>query len=255
MRCLAIETSGSVGSVAAVASGNLLAERNLPRQQGSAQSLAPAIKDLLGEVGWRPGQIEVVAVTVGPGSFTGLRVGVTTAKVLAYSVRAEVLGVDTLEAIAAGCPPGIEHLAVAMDAQRGQVVAGTFCRGRDGWFSASGPWQLADLEPWLAALPAGTCVTGPVLQSLAQELPQGIGILEPQYWFPKASSVGRLAARRHANGERDDLWALAPRYYRRSAAEERWEQKHGGRKRGRGGEGERGRRESDTADCRADRTQ
>jgi len=228
MRLLAIETSESVGSVAALESGNLLIERDLSRQQGSAQSLAPAIQELLREVGWRPGQIEVVAVTVGPGSFTGLRVGVTMAKVLAYSVKADVLGVDTLEAIAAGCPAEIDHLVVAMDAQRGQVVAGTFRRGQDGWFSACEPWQLADLEAWLAALPPGTAVAGPVLQRVPHTLPEGLRVLDSQCWFPKASWVGRLAARRYAAGERGDVWSLVPRYYRRSAAEERWEEKHGG---------------------------
>jgi len=226
MRLLAIETSESIGSVAALESANLLAERDLPRQQGSAQSLAPAIRALLGEVGWRPVQIRLIAVTVGPGSFTGLRVGVTTAKVLAYSVKAGVLGVDTLEAIAAGCPADADPLAIAMDAQRGQVVAGTFRKGPDGWFAAPKPWQLVDLEAWLAALPAGTCVAGPVLQRVTRALPHGLRVLDSQYWLPKASWVGRLAERRYAGGQADDLWTLVPRYYRRSAAEERWEQKH-----------------------------
>lgn len=228
MRLLAIETSDLVGSLAAFDGANLLAERDLPRNQGSAQSLAPALRDLLREVGWPPDQLEVVAVTVGPGSFTGLRVGVTTAKVLAYSTRAEVLGIDTLEAIAAGCPPEIDHLAVAMDAQRGQVVAGTFRRDPDGWLAASGPWQLADLEPWLAALPAGISLAGPVLSRVSQSLPDGVRLVDPRHWSPKAASVGRVAARRYAAGERGDLWTLVPRYYRRSAAEERWEAKKTG---------------------------
>jgi tRNA threonylcarbamoyladenosine biosynthesis protein TsaB len=228
MRLLAIETSESVGSVAALSGGNVLTEHKLPSEQGSARSLAPAIEGLLAEVGWRPGDVQGVAVTVGPGSFTGLRVGVTTAKVFAYSVKAEVVGVDTLEAIAAASPPEIDHLAVAMDAQRGQVVAGVFRRGPDGWFSPCGPWQLADLDAWLATLPAGIGVAGPVLRSASRELPAAVRVLDPQYWSPTASAVGRLAARRFASGHRDDLWTLLPRYYRRSAAEEKWERKHGG---------------------------
>ncbi len=228
MRLLAIDTSESVGSVAALFGGNVLAENNLPTDKGSAQSLAPALKGLLHQVGWRASDIQGVAVTIGPGSFTGLRIGVTTAKALAYGVKANVVGVDTLEAIAAACPPEIDHLAVAMDAQRGQVVSGVFRRGPDGWFSPSGPWELADLEAWLAGLPAGIAVAGPILRGLSKELPAGVRVLEPQYWSPTASAVGRLAARRFTQGEHDDLWALAPRYYRRSAAEERWERKRDG---------------------------
>jgi tRNA threonylcarbamoyladenosine biosynthesis protein TsaB len=227
MQILAIETSESVGSVAALADDNVLVEHNLPLDKGSAQSLAPALKDLLRQVNWRAGDIQGVAVTIGPGSFTGLRVGVTTAKALAYAVKADVAGVDTLEAIAVGCPAEIDYLAVAMDAQRGQVVFGAFRRGTDGWFSPSGPWQLADLDTWLAALPAGIAVAGPVLRGLSHELPDRVRVLDPRYWSPTASAVGRLAARRFARGERDDVWALAPRYYRRSAAEERWDRKHG----------------------------
>jgi hypothetical protein len=108
MRVLAIETSESVGSVAALAAGSLLGELRLPPKQGSAQSLAPVLITLLDTVHWRPDDVELVAVTIGPGSFTGLRVGVTAAKTFAYAVKAQVLGIDTLETIAAGCPQEVE---------------------------------------------------------------------------------------------------------------------------------------------------
>jgi tRNA threonylcarbamoyladenosine biosynthesis protein TsaB len=225
MRVLAIDTSEMVGSVALLADDNLLAEKKLPREQGTARWLAPAVQQLLAEVRWRPTDVQLVAVTVGPGSFTGLRVGITTAKVFAYSVKAEVLGIDTLEAIAAACPSQIEHLAVAMDAQRGQVVATDFRRETDGRFSPTGPWQLADMESWLAGLPTGVAITGPALSNLPQSPRAGVSILDRQYWSPAASAVGRLAVHHYARGDRGDLWTLAPRYSRRSAAEEKWDRR------------------------------
>ena len=228
MRVLAIETTEAIGSVAALAAGNLLGELRLPLKQGSAQSLAPALKTLLDTVHWRPDDVELVAVTIGPGSFTGLRVGVTAAKTFAYAVKAQVLGIDTLETIAAGCPQEVETLATAMDAQRGQVVAGAFHRGPDGWFSASGPWRLMDLDAWLASLPLGTWVSGPVLRNVPGESLTGVRVVDSQYWSPTATALGRVAAHRFASGDRNDLWALAPRYFRRSAAEEKWEQKRRG---------------------------
>jgi tRNA threonylcarbamoyladenosine biosynthesis protein TsaB len=228
MRILAIETSELVGSVAALAGSDVLREQRLPPEKGTAQSLAPALKDLLLQVGWRTGEIQGGGVTIGPGSFTGLRVGVTTAKALAYAAKADVAGIDTLEAIAAVCPAEIDYLAIAIDAQRGQAVSGVFRRGPDGWFLPTGAWQLADLDVWLAGLPPGIALAGPVLRGLSRELPQGVRVLDPQFWLPTAAAVGRLAARRFARGERDDVWSLAPRYYRRSAAEERWERKHQG---------------------------
>ena len=75
MNILALETSELSGSVAAWSSGKLIRELDLEQSQRSAQSLAPAIATLLEEVGWRPGDVQLTAVTVGPGSFTGLRVG------------------------------------------------------------------------------------------------------------------------------------------------------------------------------------
>jgi tRNA threonylcarbamoyladenosine biosynthesis protein TsaB len=225
MRVLAIETSGTVGSVAALAAGRLLGELQLPLQQGSGQSLTPALKTLLDTIRWRPDDVELVAVTIGPGSFTGLRVGVTAAKTFAYAVKAQVLGIDTLETIAAACPQEVETLATAMDAQRGQVVAEAFRRGPDGWFSASSPAQLVDLDAWLASIPPGDWVSGPVLRNVPGESLAGVRVLDPHYWLPTAAALGRLAARRYSNGDRADLWALAPRYFRRSAAEEKWEQK------------------------------
>ena len=113
-----------------------------------------------------------------------------------------------------------------MDAQRGQVVAGTFRRGPDGWFSASSPPQLVDLQAWLASLPLGIHVAGPVRRNAPSSSLAGLRVLDPQYWSPTAAAVGRLAAHHFANGQRDDLWALVPRYYRRSAAEEKREQGH-----------------------------
>ena len=228
MKLLAIETTQSAGSLAVLADGNLLAELSLRQDQRSAQSLAPGLKAILAQVGWKPRDVELVAVTVGPGSFTGLRVGVTTAKTFAYSVRAEVLGVDTLEAIAAAVPPDVRTLAVAMDAQRGEVVARSFARGEDGWFVPAGPARLVELTAWLDSLAIGTHVASPLLHKIAGRLPPHAVAVDPRYWCPAAASVGRLAARCYAAGQRNDLWTLVPHYCRPSAAEEKWAQKHGG---------------------------
>ena len=104
MRVLAIETVGMTGSVAVLSGDEVLVERRLDTERRSAQTLAPAIQDLLAEVGWRPADLELVAVAQGPGSFTGLRIGITTAKGLAYVLGCRLLGVNTLRAIANGFP-------------------------------------------------------------------------------------------------------------------------------------------------------
>ena len=225
MKILALETTEATGSVAAAIDDNVLLELKLDAAQRSAQSLAPAMRALLEQVRWRPGDVGLVAVTVGPGSFTGLRVGVTAAKVFAYAVGAGVLGLDTLQVIANGLPAGIDAVSVAVDAQRGDVVAGPFRRGPDGHFEPAEPQRLVSIDAWLENVPPGSVVAGPILEKLISRLPQGVRPLDPKYWHPTAGNVARLAARRHAAGHRDDIWALLPRYSRPSAAEEKWDER------------------------------
>ena len=221
MKILALETTEKIGTVAALCDDKVLAELELSKQQRTTQSLAPSLKTLLKEVGWRPDEVDLVAVTVGPGSFTGLRVGVTTAKVFAYAAGAEVLGVDTLETIAAGAPDDIQSISVAVDAQRGEVVAGSFRRGPDGWFCPTAKSELIDAGVWLRGLPPGSVVAGAVLRKLSDRVPDQVTVLAPQFCSPRASNVGRIAGRDYAAARRDDIWGLVPRYSRRSAAEEK----------------------------------
>ncbi|MDZ7620856.1 MAG: tRNA (adenosine(37)-N6)-threonylcarbamoyltransferase complex dimerization subunit type 1 TsaB, partial [Patescibacteria group bacterium] len=168
-----------------------------------------------------PRDVQLVAVTVGPGSFTGLRVGVTAAKLFAYAVGAEVLGIDTLETIAARCPPDVDRLWTAVDAQRGEWVVRQFARSTGVWPVPLEPAELVDSQPWLASLPAGSVVLGPVLRKVAGGLPAGIRCLDAEQWLPTAAEVALLASRDYAAGRRDDLWTLLPRYSRPSAAEEK----------------------------------
>jgi tRNA threonylcarbamoyladenosine biosynthesis protein TsaB len=221
VRILAIETTEAIASIAAYDDDKLLLHNRLDSSGRSAQLLAPGLKTALAEAAWRTNDIDLVAVAVGPGPFTGLRVGVVTAKTLAYAAKADILGVDTLEAIAAAAPNEVELVSAAVDAQRGDVVAALFQRDANGWFQPSQPAELISADAWLKSVPAGACVSGPVLRKLARQAPPGVQVVDPAYWLPTAAAVGRLAARDYAAGRRDDLWTLVPRYSRRSAAEEK----------------------------------
>jgi tRNA threonylcarbamoyladenosine biosynthesis protein TsaB len=223
VRILALETSGTSGSVAAVDAGQLITQLELDPAMRSARALAPAVREVLVHVGWKPRDVQLVAVSVGPGSFTGLRLGVMTAKAFAYAAGAQILGVGSLDAIAACAPSKTNHVAAAIDAQRGEVYAGCFSRQATGELCPAGAIEIIDAQQWLESLPAGTCVTGPALAKLAGQLPLRVLAAPRDQWFPDAATVGRLAAQRYAAGARDDLWTLAPLYLRRSAAEEKWE--------------------------------
>jgi tRNA threonylcarbamoyladenosine biosynthesis protein TsaB len=223
MRILALETSGTSGSVAALMAENVLCQLELDPALRSARSLAPALHQVLNEAGWRPRDVQLVAIVVGPGSFTGLRVGVTTAKAFAYAVGAEILGVDTLEVLAEQAPADSSVVHAAIDAQRQELFVATFS-GTDH-FSLSRVPQAATriiaIDAWLESLEPGDVVIGPALAKLKDRLPPDVLVAPEACWAPMAANVGRIASRRYAAGERGDLWRLAPAYLRRSAAEEK----------------------------------
>jgi tRNA threonylcarbamoyladenosine biosynthesis protein TsaB len=225
MRMISIETSGREGSVAALrgeAGGvECLRQSILPANQRTAQSLAPALRALLTEAGWSPGSIELVAVANGPGSFTGLRLGVTTAKMLAYAVGAEIIGVDTLDVLAEQAPPDEGRVWTVGDAQRQELFAASFEAVDVGGTRRLSETVIMTQEKWLAGLKAGDRVIGPALGRLAARLPDYVVALPQELWQPTAEAVGQVAWRAYRAGRRDDVWQLLPNYIRPSAAEEK----------------------------------
>ena len=220
LRILALETSTLDASVAALEGDRVLGQTLLDRQRRTAQIFAPAIEQLLRSVEWRPQDVQLVAVTQGPGSFTGLRVGVTAAKTLAYAVGAEVFAVNTLEVIAWQAPNAVQRICAVLDAQRQQLFSATFQRPGDRLTEVSGT-RIEDIAAWLAGLTPGIAVTGPGLVRLRDRLPGEVAVVDAACWTPQAATVGRVAYLEYQSGKRHDLWTLNPVYYRSSAAEEK----------------------------------
>jgi tRNA threonylcarbamoyladenosine biosynthesis protein TsaB len=221
---LALETSGFSGSVAAADGDRLLAEITLGPRQRTGQALAPAMRDLLSQVHWEPKDVELVAVTQGPGSFTGLRVGITTAKGFAYAASAQILGVDTLEVLASQVPVEYPSLDVVMNAEREQLFAARFepddSHNNRSWRMVV-PTRIIDRVIWIESIGPKVAVTGPALESVAELLPHDVPRVSASLWQPQAAAVARIAWRDYQAGRRDDVWKLLPNYYRDSAAEEK----------------------------------
>jgi tRNA threonylcarbamoyladenosine biosynthesis protein TsaB len=177
------------------------------------------------QVGWKPTDVQLVAVGIGPGSFTGLRLGVMTAKAFAYAAGSAILGVGTPDAIAARAPRELRRIAVAIDAQRGEVYSARFTLAAGDVIDVTheGATEIITVESWLASLTSDVLATGPALAKLAGEVPSSAVLAPRDVWFPDAASVGRLASVRATRGDVDDLWMIAPLYLRRSAAEEKWD--------------------------------
>jgi len=225
LRVLALETSGRIGSLATLQASeeqiSTVSSVLLPDDQRSAQSLLPSIESLFAESGWKPQQLNLLCVTTGPGSFTGLRIGVTTAKTLAYATDAELVEVHTLAAMAAGISAPYERLWTILDAQRQELFVAQF---EPDWqdHSADMPeTRIVGIEQWLQELSPGDVVSGPPLQKLADRLPAGVDIAQAEDWQPRAEAVGRLGIAAYQRGQVVDAMQLVPRYYRKSAAEEK----------------------------------
>jgi tRNA threonylcarbamoyladenosine biosynthesis protein TsaB len=222
MRLLALETSGMSGSVAVLEPPRPPLVVSLDPSQRSARALAPAVREALTRAGWKPRDVEVVAVTAGPGSFTGLRIGVTTAKALCYAIGAKLAAVDTLDVLARQAT-GYDRsprLYTVLDAHRNELFAASFRREGDKWTRAE-PTHLIGVEAWLAALGEGDVVTGPIVGKFAARLPAGVVTVDGLRRQPSAGAVAELAAELYAAGRRNDPWTLVPWYGRLAAAEEK----------------------------------
>jgi len=227
MKTLAIDTGLAAGSVAALHDGRV-AERQLDVPGDHARLLAAAVAEVAGELGWQPHEADLIAVIRGPGSFTGLRVGVATAKALAWATGARLVGISGFEAIAActgrlaGCHE--RPIEIGFDAGRGDAYVATATPSAasiTGW--KTGPAALQPLDAWVTSLPAGAVVSGPAVALAAPALAArtDLVVASRESWRPSAVDAGRLALLRAAAGCVDDAFTLVPEYLRPSYADER----------------------------------
>ena len=198
----------------------------LPNDQRTAQSLLPTLSVVLKQCDWKPRELDLVCTTIGPGLFTGLRLGITTAKTLAYASGAKLVGVATLAtlaAIAANVEGNNGRLWTILDAQRQELFASCFEEGWQGYENGLPAVQILSIEEWLKQLRPGDLVTGPPLEKLSGRLPVGVKAVDPQFWKPQAATLGRLGFAAQRLGQTVDPMQLVPNYCRKSAAEEKVE--------------------------------
>jgi tRNA threonylcarbamoyladenosine biosynthesis protein TsaB len=220
MRLLALDTSTLAGSIALLEDDLLRAEVNMNLGRKHTERLLPGMDWIFSELEIEPAQIEAIAVGIGPGSFTGLRVGLATAKGLALSLEIPIVGVSSLDALAwqVRFYPG--SILALIDARKGQLFA-RFYKGGDGFAAAADPMVVNPAE-LAAKIPEKTMIVGEgyrAYQDVFVKLGDKVQAAGFEFDIPRASIIGKLGFKRLKAGDRDDPDTLVPVYLRSSDAE------------------------------------
>src|SRR4051812_41311144 len=116
-RAVAIETSGKIGSIAVVEDAQVCAEQSFEHGLQHAAMIVPIIDQLCRAQNWTPDDLDEIYLSIGPGSFTGLRIAVTLAKTLALATELKIVAVPTIHVLAQNAPEDAKHLIIVLDAK------------------------------------------------------------------------------------------------------------------------------------------
>jgi tRNA threonylcarbamoyladenosine biosynthesis protein TsaB len=225
MRVLALDTSSFVGTVAVLRDGALLAEWSASVRATHGETLLPHLARALEQAGLKASEIDLFAVGLGPGSFTGVRIGVATAKGLALAERKPLVGLSSLQVIARGMPAG-ELRAVAIDAHKGELYCALFTLDDGGRLHEAltpfhAPPEHAAQRLREAAGGARMWLAGDGAEKYGAAFLDGLGDVQRAPAFgdvPRAACLAHEAALAFAARGPSDLSNLEPLYVRPSDA-------------------------------------
>lgn len=212
---LTIDTAGPVAGVALSQEGALIAELTWRVRLSHAAELLPALSQLLERAGASRSDLRAVFVCRGPGSYAGLRVGISTAMGLAYALDADVLGVGRLEADAYAHAAYPGPVVAVHAAGRGDLAWAAY-QGNGDWREVIPP-RLGRAEAVVAAAPRGALVCGEIDAELGDLLARDrpdVRVFAGMAQLRRAALIAALAWPRFAAGARDNRYALEPIYLR-----------------------------------------
>lgn len=233
MKLLGIETSTRTGSVAIVEGEEIIAEYTLNIKETHTARLMPAIDHILKDAHLTIHQMDAVAVSLGPGSFTGLRIGLATAKGLCLALCKPLIGIPTLDALAHNICCTSHIICPLLDARKGEVYAALY--RYQSPTTSHGLQKLTNdlvlpLDELLSKIDAPAIFLGDVLDSyrnlIEGKLREKASFAPPYLNLPRAANVAILGLRKLKSGEKIDLQKIEPLYVRRPEAEVKWEEKH-----------------------------
>ncbi|HSJ36157.1 MAG TPA: tRNA (adenosine(37)-N6)-threonylcarbamoyltransferase complex dimerization subunit type 1 TsaB [Acidimicrobiia bacterium] len=216
MRLLAIETATPGSSVALAEGRETVAFAARVDRTGHSEFLVPAIDFCFDQAGWQPSDIDGIAVDVGPGLYTGIRVGLATAQALGATLGLPVIPVSSLDAVALDAATGHRHIWAVIDVRRGELAVCCY-QPVPGGVVKDGPIELVDLEGFRARLdsdPNDALVVGDVA-ALGEEVLRGLHRVKTgRPPFPSARAVAEIAAGRLERDEIPHPEEIRPLYLR-----------------------------------------
>jgi tRNA threonylcarbamoyladenosine biosynthesis protein TsaB len=225
MITLAIECATRTLGIALLDQRAIIAEVYLDTGGQHAEVLLPALEKLFRLAGLTPEQIDLLACTTGPGSFTGVRIGVSTIKGLALATGKPIVGVSTLEALAMNAIPSRRLICPLLDARKNQVYAGLYRMGPGGFPEVAAPDRLTDIEMMVKTLPDEEVEFVGDRAIRYQKQIGGVAALvsvseaADRRHHLNASAVGLIGFHRYQQGRVEDPLTFAPTYLRLSEAE------------------------------------
>jgi len=224
MLVLGFETSTPVSSVALANSQGVLGSIVVARGRGHVEFLVPAMRSLLELTKTDLREVGGVAAGIGPGLFTSMRVGIVTAKTVAQMLEVPVVGVSSLDLLAAGVRDTSSVICACIDARRGQVFASMYRRAPVGVerLDEYRAWDPSDLADELQSRGQPVLMVGDGVSAYPDQL-AGLGsVAPPDRAFPSAAVLVELASPRLESGEGVVPALIEPLYVRKSDAEIKW---------------------------------
>jgi tRNA threonylcarbamoyladenosine biosynthesis protein TsaB len=210
VRVLAVDTTTPRGSLAVVGEEGVLAEARVLTAEGHSRWLLPAVDALVRGLGIGAGDVDGFAVTTGPGSFTGIRVGVSSVQGLALAAGRPCVGRPALDVLGEAAGPAPGPVVALMDAFRGEVYSAIYSGG-----VLAGERRVGPLADVLRELVPGTVFVGDAVSARREEIRSAVrAAVFPEIDLFLAASLGRSALRDLADGRAVSPSALRPLYLR-----------------------------------------
>jgi len=222
MIVLGIETSSTCGSVAVVEDRKVLGELFFNTGRKHSTKIVPSITNLLSTVGLDKADLEGIAVTSGPGSYTSLRIGISIAKGLAYSFDIPLIGISTLQCVAFNSIISPHLICSLIDARKGELYSALF-RYNTGELERISEDQIVSIDYLCQAIDEKTVLIGDGLylyKSTFVDRINGLVLFAPEHLcYGRASSCAILGIDNFKKAKRDEVNTLVPKYIRQADAE------------------------------------